>query len=132
MARRVLTDRLGRSASVLAAAALFSALSAAAAHAQSAPAQAAPAPAALAYDAAIGAQLAAQCVTCHQIYVGARARRASGVPEIRGMAPDEFVRHLSEFKSLRRPHLIMTDIAENLSDAEMRALSQYYSSLIVE
>lgn len=83
-------------------------------------------------ERAIGEQLAAQCATCHQIYVGSRARRASGVPEIRGMAPEELIRHLDDFRTLRRAHPIMSDIAENLSEAEIRALANYYGSLSAE
>ncbi len=73
-------------------------------------------------------QLAAQCASCHQVFFGTRARRASGVPDIRGQEAEELLEHLRDFKSGRRRHLIMTHIAGQLSEAEMLALSEYYAA----
>lgn len=78
---------------------------------------------------ALGEQLATQCVSCHQVFVGSRARRASGVPEIRGQSSEKLIEHLSDFRSGRRPHLIMSHIAQNLNEAEMLALARYYSAM---
>ena len=73
-------------------------------------------------------QLAAQCVTCHQVYFGVRARRASGVPDIRGLEADTIARHLRDFKSGARDHLIMRHIASGFSEQEIIALAAYYAS----
>lgn len=75
------------------------------------------------------AQLASQCVTCHQVFVDFKARRATGVPEIRGREVLEIVALLREFQAGERDNLLMQDIAGNLSDAEMVAVAQYYSAL---
>ena len=74
-------------------------------------------------------QLAAQCASCHQVFFGKRARRASGVPDIRGRQVEEIVKELADFRSGAREHLIMKDIAVNLTEADIQALAEYSSKV---
>ena len=90
--------------------------------AQSAPAAAA----ASAPDVAKGAAIStAVCSACHS---NDGSRGAPANPIIQGQHPDYLVKQLSEYKSGRRQHPVMTGIASTLSAADMRNVAAFYAS----
>ena len=72
-----------------------------------------------------GATLAQQCSMCH----GARgtASAGTGAPHLAGQSPSFLYKQLRDYKSGHRLNEIMTPMADNLSDQEMRDLAAYYS-----
>jgi cytochrome c553 len=72
-----------------------------------------------------GATLAQQCSMCH----GARGTASSGTnaPHLAGQSPSFLYKQLRDFKSGHRSNDIMTALAGNLSDQDMRDLAAYYS-----
>jgi cytochrome c553 len=65
------------------------------------------------------------CVTCH----GMRGEGASsGVPRLAGQNADYLDHALSLFKTGARAGALMQPIAQNLSDAEIRRLADYFSN----
>src|ERR1700675_248892 len=67
---------------------------------------------------------AAVCAACHGMH-GEGA--ASGVPRLAGQNADYLSHALAMFKARTRASAIMQPIAQNLSDAQMRRLAEYFS-----
>lgn len=65
------------------------------------------------------------CAGCHGLQ---GAGSASGIPRIAGMNADYLSHQLSMFKAGTRTSNIMQPIAQTLSDADIDALAQYFSS----
>lgn len=72
-----------------------------------------------------GATLALQCSMCH----GARgtASIGTGAPHLAGQSPSFLYKQLRDYKSGHRSNVIMTPLAGNLSDQDMRDLAAFYS-----
>lgn len=78
---------------------------------------------ALAADAAFGAYLASECVTCHRA-----DGQNKGIPSITGWPVDQFVAVMQSYRNKDRPNPTMQIIAGRLSDHEMSALAAYYAN----
>lgn len=70
--------------------------------------------------------LVAQCAYCHGEFGIARD---SEVPHLAGQQPRYLYRQLTRFRLGRRPHTEMRYMSRRMSDADMRAIAQYYSTL---
>ncbi len=73
-------------------------------------------------DAAYGAYLAGECVTCH------RASGSAGIPPIAGLPADYLVTALVEYRSGVRDNAVMATTASRLGDAEIAALAAHFSA----
>ena len=71
--------------------------------------------------------MAATCATCH----GTNGRTVAGSPvgSLAGRPRDETLSSLTQFKEGKKPATIMHQIAKGYSDAELAALSDYFSKL---
>jgi cytochrome c553 len=74
-------------------------------------------------DAAYGAYLAGECVTCH------RASGGAGIPPIAGLPAEYLVTALVEYRSGTRTNEVMVTTASRLGDAEIAALAAHFSEL---
>ncbi|MEM6422283.1 MAG: c-type cytochrome [Pseudomonadota bacterium] len=72
-------------------------------------------------DAAFGAYLAGECVTCHQA-----SGADEGIPRITGWPRDRFVRALYAYRSKHRSNPVMQLIAAGLTAEEIAALAAYF------
>ncbi|WP_298976732.1 c-type cytochrome [uncultured Roseobacter sp.] len=75
-------------------------------------------------DAAYGAYLAGECLTCHRVDGG-----AEGIPSITGWGADDFVAAVQAYRCGARRHNVMEMLAGRLSDAEIAALATYFEDL---
>lgn len=75
-------------------------------------------------DAAYGAYLAAECVTCHRTD-GTNA----GIPRITGWPVSEFTQALRAYQCGTREHVVMQMVVRRLGDAEIAALARYFKDL---
>ncbi len=74
-------------------------------------------------DAAYGAYLAAECVTCHQ------PNAKDAIPPIAGIGIASFVKALHDYRTGRRTNPIMQNVARSLDDEQIEALATYFASL---
>jgi cytochrome c553 len=72
-----------------------------------------------------GATLALQCTMCH----GARGITQPGSPQLIGQPASAVYKQLRDYKSGHRKSVVMEPLVVELSDADMRDLAAYYSSL---
>ena len=70
--------------------------------------------------------LMVQCAACHGADGIARERE---VPDLAGQHDLYIYDQLKAFRSGKRPHKEMRYMGRHMSDAEMRAIADYYSSL---
>jgi cytochrome c553 len=75
-------------------------------------------------DKALGEYLSGECVTCHQ-----SSGKMNGIPPIVGYPAEAIIEFMSEYKSKKRPNLVMQNIAAKFNDDEIAALAVYFSSL---
>lgn len=75
-------------------------------------------------DAAYGAYLAGECLTCHRVDGGAK-----GIPSITGWGADDFVAAVQGYRCGARRHRVMEMVVGRLSDAEIAALATYFEDL---
>lgn len=75
-------------------------------------------------DAAYGAYLASECVTCHRT-----DGQDKGIPSIVGWPAEQFVAVLVAYRAKQRTNAVMQTIAGRLADADMAALAAYYAGL---
>jgi cytochrome c len=73
-------------------------------------------------DAAFGAYLSSECVTCHLVDGGDQ-----GIPSIAGWPQEDFVVAMHAYKQKLRPHPVMQMMAGRLSDDEIAALAAYFA-----
>jgi sulfide dehydrogenase cytochrome subunit len=85
---------------------------------------AAAAPGAVAADTRALIQARA-CNSCH----GTDGYSPGAIPSIRGMPPQTFITAMQDFKSGQRSGTIMGRLAKAYSDAEIRAMAEYFSGL---
>lgn len=72
-----------------------------------------------------GATLALRCTMCH----GEHGISQANSPNLAGQYPIVIYKQLQDFQSGARRNAVMTPMAANLSDQDMRDLAAYYSSL---
>jgi sulfide dehydrogenase cytochrome subunit len=82
------------------------------------------APAALAQDANLGRNLAATCANCH----GTNGNARGDMKPLAGMAADKMLAMLADFKSGNQPATIMHQIAKGYSDAQAKAVADYFAA----
>ena len=77
-------------------------------------------------DLAAGEAKATQvCVSCHAVD---GSRGAPGFPILQGQHPEYLVKQLTEYKSGKRQNSIMSSMAAQLSDADIRNLAAFYAT----
>lgn len=76
-------------------------------------------------DAAYGAYLAGQCVSCHR----ETGEASVGVPAIIGWPESHFVEVMNAYRSKARDSEVMGTIASALSEEEISALAAHFASL---
>lgn len=81
---------------------------------------------AAAIDKTATQDLMVQCAACH----GADGiARASDVPDLAGQHDVYLYNQMKAFKAGRRKHKEMQYLGRHMTDAEMQAIAEYYSSL---
>ncbi len=69
-------------------------------------------------------EAAATCVACH----GANGQSMAGVfPHLAGQHQDYLMQALKDYKSGARDNIQMSPLVQNMSEADMKAISTYYS-----
>ena len=72
-----------------------------------------------------GATLALNCTMCH----GAQGASSSDAPNLAGQYPEVIIKQLLDYKSGRRAHSLMEQLARALSEKDINELAVYYASL---
>ncbi len=81
---------------------------------------------ALAQDLNAGRQLAATCANCH----GTHGRpRGTALPPLAGMKADVMLELLDDYRSGRQPGTVMPQITKGYTEAQLRLVAAYFSSL---
>ena len=81
---------------------------------------------ALAQDLHPGRQLAATCASCH----GTQGRaRGAAMPPLAGMPADAMLARLLDYRSGRQPGTVMPQITRGYTEAQLRLVAAYFSSL---
>jgi len=76
-------------------------------------------------DVKAGKAKAASCAGCH----GAHGEGKAPNPKLAGMPEAEFIQHIKDYKSGKRPNPIMKTFAGQLKDRDVANLAAYYASL---
>lgn len=82
------------------------------------------APPAMAQDAHLARNLAATCANCH----GTNGNARGDMKPLAGMAADKMLAMLADFKSGNQPATIMHQIAKGYSDAQAKAVADYFAA----
>lgn len=69
-----------------------------------------------------GDYLSSECTSCHQL-----DGSYDGIPSITGWSEEHFVDVLKSYRSGRRNHQIMQNVARSLADEEMAALARFFA-----
>jgi cytochrome subunit of sulfide dehydrogenase len=72
-----------------------------------------------------GAVLASTCFTCH----GTDGKSPGAIPSIYGVPAASLVKSLGDFKSGMRPATVMDRHAKGYSDADIKAIADYLSTI---
>ena len=67
-----------------------------------------------------GRYLASLCTTCHQL-----GKKVEGIPRITGYSFKEMLEMMMDYRGGKEHHGAMENIAQSLTDAELRTLSAY-------
>ncbi len=67
-----------------------------------------------------GKYLSSMCTTCHQ-----PGKKAEGIPRITGYSTKEMLEMMMDYRGGKEHHGAMENIAQSLTDAELRILSAY-------
>jgi cytochrome c553 len=73
-----------------------------------------------AQDANLGRNLAATCVTCH-------GKGSAGTGTLDGMAKDQLMQTMKDFKSGARPATLMHQLAKGYTDQQVELIGEYFS-----
>ncbi len=84
-----------------------------------------PLPAIAAGDKALGAYLAGECVTCHQL----SGKAAGSIPPIAAVPEDQFIALMHSYKKRERDNQVMQAIAARLTETEIAALAAFFAGL---
>lgn len=76
-------------------------------------------------DRELGAYLASECVTCHQL----SGQVVGGVPAIVGWPEDAFIAVMGSYARKERDNQVMHTVAAKFSADEVAALAAYFGSL---
>lgn len=68
-----------------------------------------------------GIYLSSECTSCHQL-----DGSYDGIPSITGWSEEHFVEVLKSYRSGRRSHQIMQNVARSLADEDMAALARFF------
>ena len=71
-----------------------------------------------------GRALAATCANCH----GTNGASVGDVPSLAGMAKDDIVRKMQDFRSGARPATIMHQLAKGYTDAQIETLAAWFAA----
>jgi cytochrome c553 len=77
-------------------------------------------------DAALGAYLSSECVTCHQ----ASGQQVGGVPAIIGWPHDQFIAVMKGYRAGLRDNPVMHNVASRLSDDDIAALAAHFGGIV--
>ena len=78
----------------------------------------------LAQDAVTGRNLAASCAMCH----GTDGRAVGSNEPLAGMARDEIVRKVKEFRSGAKPATIMHQISKGYTDQQIDLIAAFFAA----
>ncbi len=67
---------------------------------------------------------AASCANCH----GTNGRAQPGMESLAGVAQDDIVKKMLDFKAGRRPATIMHQLAKGYSDEQITAIAAYFAA----
>jgi len=67
---------------------------------------------------------AASCAACH----GTHGHSVGGTPVLAGLDRDHFMRQMKDFAAGTRPGTIMPQLVRGLSDAQLRALAEFFAA----
>lgn len=76
-------------------------------------------------EGASGQTIGLTCVVCH----GAQGKGTKTIPPLAGRSADQIFEALMAYKNGSRPSTVMDRHAKGYSDAELRAVSEYFASL---
>ena len=69
--------------------------------------------------------MAASCSACH----GTSGIAQPGMDSLAGMAKDEFVKKMMDFKTGKKPATLMHQLSKGYSDEQLQALAAYFAAL---
>jgi cytochrome c553 len=75
-------------------------------------------------DPNLGRNLAATCANCH----GTNGVAQGGMESLAGVARDDLVRKLQDYKTGRRPGTIMPQLAKGYTDQQIEALGGWFAA----
>ena len=75
-------------------------------------------------DSTVARNLAASCAMCH----GTEGRSAGGNEPLAGMAKDEMVRKINEFRSGAKPATVMHQLSKGYTDQQIASIAAYFAA----
>lgn len=69
--------------------------------------------------------MAAGCASCH----GTHGIAQPGMESLAGVARDDFIKKMMDFKTDKKPATVMHQLSKGYSDAQIEQLAAYFSAL---